>query len=68
MGEDGKPHAERVRLGIGDGGFVAVLSPNLKEGMQVITGVLSATPTAAPGFPGQNNQKNFKNFKGGFGF
>jgi HlyD family secretion protein len=66
LGEDGKPRAERVRLGIGDGNFVAVLSPNLREGMQVITGVVSGAPATAPGFPG--NQKNFKNFKGGFPF
>jgi HlyD family secretion protein len=66
MGEDGQPKPERVRLGIGDGNFVAVLSDNLKEGDNIITGVLtpSATGGITPGFPGGNN-KQFKNFKGG---
>lgn len=67
--ENGKPKAERVRLGIGDGTFVAVVSPNLKEGMEVITAVIGgpSAQTNAPGFPGGNQNKNqFKNFKGGF--
>jgi HlyD family secretion protein len=68
MGDDGKPRAERVRLGIGDGGFVAVLTPNLREGMRVVTGVLGAeTPAPAPGFPGGGQQKNFRG-RGGFPF
>jgi HlyD family secretion protein len=67
MGPDGKPQPVRVRLGIGDGNFVAVLSDNLKEGQTVITGVLTPNATAGntPGFPGGNN-KQFRNFKGGF--
>jgi HlyD family secretion protein len=67
--ENGKPKAERVRLGIGDGTYVAVVSPNLKEGMEVITAVIGgpAAQSNAPGFPGGNQNKNqFKNFKGGF--
>jgi HlyD family secretion protein len=62
LGEDGKPRAERVRLGIGDGGFNEVLSNNLKEGDTIITGILSGGPAATPGFPGQQQNKN--NFKG----
>jgi HlyD family secretion protein len=66
LGPDGQPQPQRVRLGIGDGNFVAVLSENLHEGQEVITGILSGNPTAAspPGFPG-GNQKAFKQFKGG---
>jgi HlyD family secretion protein len=71
MDETRQPRAERVRLGIGDGTFVAVLSPNLREGLEVITGVINPTPAATanpPGFPG-GQQKDFRrNFKGGFPF
>jgi len=66
MGDDGQPKPARVRLGIGDGNFVAIASDNLKEGDTIITGVLTPNAsTGTPGFPGQNN-KQFKNFKGGF--
>jgi len=65
LGENGQPKPERVRLGIGDGNFVAVLSDNLKEGDTIITGVLTpAAGGATPGFPGGNINKG-KNFKGG---
>ena len=66
MDDNGQPQPLRVRLGIGDGNFVAVVGENLKEGQTIVTGVL--TPNAGtgntPGFPGGNN-KQFKNFKGG---
>jgi HlyD family secretion protein len=63
LGEDGKPHGERIRMGIGDGQFVAVMSQNLKDGMQIITGVLGQAAT--PG-NGKNNQFKGGQFKGGF--
>jgi HlyD family secretion protein len=53
LGEDGKPKPVRVRLGIGDGNFVQVLSGDLKEGDKVITNIAStaarALPTGGPG-------------------
>lgn len=58
----------RVRTGITDGSWVALLSNNLQEGQELITGVEGlAVPTKqtnAPGFPGGGNFKN----KGGFFF
>jgi HlyD family secretion protein len=60
----------RVRTGITDGSWVALLGNNLQEGQELITGVEGlAVPankqTNAPGFPGGGG--NFKN-KGGFFF
>jgi HlyD family secretion protein len=60
----------RVRTGITDGSWVALLGNNLQEGQELITAVEGlAVPankqTNAPGFPGGGG--NFKN-KGGFFF
>ena len=58
LGEDGKPRAYNVRLGISDGTMTElIVSPNapdaqaLKEGAQVVIGVLGAGPggASAPG-------------------
>lgn len=58
LGPDGKAIPQRVKLGIGDGNFVAILSDNVKEGDQVITGIASpaaksATPQGRGGFKGR---------------
>lgn len=66
MGEDGKPKPERVRLGIGDGNFVAVLSDNIQEGDTVITGIQVGKSNGPGGFPGQ--QQGPGGFKGRGGF
>ncbi len=66
LGPDGKPKPERVRLGIGDGNFVAVLSDNIKEGDTVITGIQVGKNSGPTGFPGQ--QQGPGGFKGGRGF
>ncbi len=60
LGEDGKPRAYNVRLGISDGTMTElIVSPNspdaqvLKEGASVITGVIGATGTGSGGGSGQ---------------
>jgi len=60
LGEDGVPKPQRVRVGIGDGNFITVVSDNVKEGDQVITGIAlkSGTPAAAAGQQPGNNFKN----------
>jgi HlyD family secretion protein len=72
LDEKGQLKAERIRTGISDGNFVAMLSGNLKEGQEVITGIEGARAGTnqnknAPGFPGQNNNQ-FKQGRGGFPF
>lgn len=67
LGEDGKPKAVRVRVGSGDGNFVALLSDNIKEGDSVITGIQLPTKSGSGGFPGQQ-QQNFNQFKAAKGF
>jgi HlyD family secretion protein len=67
LGEDGKPKAVRVRVGSGDGNFVALLSDNIKEGDSVITGIQLPTKSGTGGFPGQQ-QQNFNQFKAAKGF
>ena len=64
LGEDGKPKPLRVRVGSGDGNFVAVLSDNLKEGDTVITGIQIPVKSSSGGFPGQQQQNQFKGNKG----
>ena len=67
----------RVRTGISDGNFIAMVSGDLKEGQELVTGIENPKPSQtkagqnAPGFGnpqipggGGNNNKN----KGGFGF
>ena len=58
LDEKGQLKAERIRTGISDGNFVAMLSGNLKEGQELITGIEGVRAGAnqnknAPGFPGQ---------------
>ncbi len=71
LDEKGQLKAERIRTGISDGNFVAMLNGNLKEGEELITGIEGARANQnknnnAPGFPGGNNQ--FKGGRGGFPF
>jgi HlyD family secretion protein len=68
LDETGQPKPIRVRMGIGDGNFVSVLSGDLKEGDKVITGIANpAGGTAAPAaFPGQQQQGGFKGKGPGF--
>jgi HlyD family secretion protein len=66
----------RIRTGISDGNFVAMVNGDLKEGQELITGIENPKPSqtkagAAPGFGnpqvpggGGNNNKG----RGGFGF
>ena len=62
----------RVRTGITDGSWVALLGSSLEEGQELITAVEGLTATAnkqgnAPGFPGGGNNNNFKG-RGNFPF
>ena len=62
LDEKGALKAERIRTGISDGNFVAMLSGNLKEGQELVTGIEGVRAGGnqnknAPGFPGQNNNK-----------
>jgi HlyD family secretion protein len=71
LDDKGQLKAERIRTGISDGNFVAMVSGNLKEGQELITGIEGARAGQnqnknAPGFPGQNN--NNKQGRGGFPF
>ena len=55
-GSDGKPQAVQVRLGLSDGTTTEVISGDLKEGQEVLTGVIGAgqkgaAPTTAPRGP-----------------
>ena len=60
----------RIRTGISDGTWVAVLNGNLQEGQELVTGVEGIAQSnkqnnqgGFPGFPGGGgNNKNFKNF------
>jgi HlyD family secretion protein len=72
LDDKGQLKAERIRTGISDGNFVAMLNGNLKEGQEVITGIEGVRTGGnqnknAPGFPG-GQQQNFKGGRGGFGF
>lgn len=72
LDEKGQLKAERIRTGISDGNFVAMLGGNLKEGDVLITGIEGVRAGGnqnknAPGFPGQQNNQ-FKGGRGGFPF
>jgi HlyD family secretion protein len=72
LDEKGQLKPARIRTGISDGNFVAMLSGDLKEGQELITGIEGARAGGnqnknAPGFPGQNNNQ-FKQGRGGFPF
>jgi HlyD family secretion protein len=71
LDEKGQLKANRIRTGISDGNFVAMLGGDLKEGDVLVTGIEGVRAGAnqnknnQPGFPGQNNQ--FNQFKQGRG-
>ncbi|MBZ5636134.1 MAG: efflux RND transporter periplasmic adaptor subunit [Acidobacteriia bacterium] len=72
LDEKGQLKAERIRTGISDGNFVAMLGGNLKEGQELVTGIEGVRAGGnqnknAPGFPG-GNQNNFKQGRGGLPF
>jgi multidrug resistance efflux pump len=72
LDEKGQLKPERIRTGISDGNFVAMLNGNLKEGQELITGIEGVRAGGnqnknAPGFPGQNNN-NFNKGRGGLPF
>ncbi len=55
-GEDGKPKAVQVRLGLSDGSATEVVDGDLKEGQEVLLGTVStgqkgAAPAGAPRGP-----------------
>ncbi len=50
LGEDGRPKAVEVRLGLTDGSMTEILSGDIKEGQEVIAGQQAATK--ASGMPG----------------
>jgi len=52
VGEDGKPKAVTVRLGLTDGSATEVVTGDLKEGDEVIVGLQSAAAKPAAGAPG----------------
>jgi hypothetical protein len=62
----------RIRTGVSDGNFVAMLGGDLKEGQTLVTGIEGVRTGGnqnknAPGFPGGNNNQ-FKGGRGGFPF
>jgi HlyD family secretion protein len=72
LDDKGQLKPERIRTGISDGNFVAMLNGNLKEGQELITGIEGVRAGGnqnknAPGFPGQNNN-NFNKGRGGLPF
>ena len=72
LDEKGQLKAVRIRTGISDGNFVAMLGGDLKEGQDLITGIEGVRSGQnqnknAPGFPGQNNNQ-FKQGRGGLPF
>ena len=71
LDEKGQLKPERIRTGISDGNFVAMLNGNLKEGQELVTGIEGVRAGGnqnknAPGFPGQQN--NFNKGRGGLPF
>jgi HlyD family secretion protein len=72
LDEKGQLKAERIRTGISDGNFVAMLGGDLKEGDVLVTGIEGVRSGGnqnknAPGFPGQQNNQ-FKGGRGGLPF
>ena len=72
LDEKGQLKAERIRTGISDGNFVAMLGGNLKEGQELVTGIEGARrpepeQECARDSPARN-QNQFKGGRGGFGF
>ncbi len=73
LDEKGMLKSVRIRTGISDGNFVAMLGGDLKEGDVLVTGIEGVRAGAnqnknAPGFPGQNNNNQFKGGRGGLPF
>ena len=66
LDEKGQLKVNRIRTGISDGNFVAMLGGDLKEGDVLVTGIeglrsgQNQNKNNQPGFPGQNNNQ----FKG----
>jgi HlyD family secretion protein len=52
VGEDGKPKAVELRLGLTDGSMTEVVSGEIKDAQEVITGQQSAATPKASGMPG----------------
>ncbi len=52
IGEDGKPKAVTVRLGLTDGSATEIVTGDLKDGDEVIVGLQSTTAKPAAGAPG----------------
>ena len=72
LDEKGQLKAVRIRTGVSDGNFVAMLGGDLKEGETLVTGIEGVRTGGnqnknAPGFPGGNNNQ-FKGGRGGFPF
>jgi HlyD family secretion protein len=73
LDDKGMLKAVRIRTGISDGNFVAMLGGDLKEGDVLVTGIegmrsgQNQNKNNQPGFPGQNNNQ-FKGGRGGLPF
>lgn len=52
VGEDGNPKAVQVRLGLTDGSMTEIVSGDIKEGSEVITGQQTANSAKPAGMPG----------------
>jgi HlyD family secretion protein len=59
LGQDGKPQAAKVKLGITDGNFTAVESGDLKEGERVITNNLSKVASSSSSGPPRGRGPGF---------
>ncbi len=70
LDEKGQLKAVRIRTGVSDGNFVAMLGGDLKEGQELVTGIEGVraggnqNKNNAPGFPGGGPGRG----RGGFPF
>jgi HlyD family secretion protein len=51
VGDDGKPKSIEVRLGLTDGAMTEIVSGDVREGSEVITGVQTAGTKTGSGAP-----------------
>ncbi len=64
--DQGKLRIMRVRLGITDGQYTEIKSDRIKDGMQVINGVLVADENSSSSSPFQQNNEQPRRFRRGF--
>jgi hypothetical protein len=65
LGQDGKPQARRIKVGLSDGASTEVVEGNLNEGDMVITG--QTISSSSSGANQQNRPPGFGNAPRGVG-